>query len=100
MLTAEKTEMRDADEKVVEIELERLKSFTNHSEYWNIGIGEQILRETEQEVLEAVKKLLIAVNDTIDEIYKFATIEIKAKAKAIESVMSQDGYVDLNFKIN
>lgn len=30
MLTAEKTEMRDADEKIVEIELERLRSFTNH----------------------------------------------------------------------
>ena len=40
------------------------------------------------------------MNDKIDEIYKFASIEIKAKAKALESMMSQDGYVDPKFKIN
>ena len=38
------------------------------------------------------------VNEKIDEIYKFASIEIKAKAKALESLMSQDGYVDPNYK--
>jgi hypothetical protein len=66
----------------------------------DVGIGEKILSETEREVLDAASKLLFAVNDKIDEIYKFASIEIKAKAKALESLMSQDGYVDLNFKIN
>lgn len=30
MPVEEKTEQREADEKVVEIELERLRSFTNH----------------------------------------------------------------------
>lgn len=30
MPTAEKTDLHDADEKVVEIELERLRSFANH----------------------------------------------------------------------
>jgi hypothetical protein len=78
---------------------EALQLTANYIEYLNVGIGEQIIVETEKEVLDAVDKLLIAVNDKIDEIYKFASMEIKAKAKALESLMSQDGYVNRNFKI-
>ncbi len=79
---------------------ESLQLTSTYIEYLDVGIGEKILEETEKEVLDATGKLIIAVNDKIDEIYKFASIEIKAKAKALESVMSQDGYVDPNFKIN
>lgn len=79
---------------------EALQITETYLEYLDVGIGEAILQETEKEVLEAANKLLIAVNDKIDEIYKFASIEIKAKAKALESLMSQDGYVDPKFKIN
>lgn len=79
---------------------EALQLTATYIEYLDVGVGEQILQETEREVLDAVKKLLIAVNDTIDEIYKFASMEIKAKAKALESLMSQGGHVDPNFKIN
>ena len=79
---------------------EALQITATYLEYLDVGIGEGILQETEKEVLEAANKLLIAVNDKIDEIYKFASIEIKAKAKALESLMSQDGYVDSKFKIN
>ena len=79
---------------------EALQLTATYIEYLDVGIGEKILQETEQEVLESTKKLLIAVNDMIDEIYKFASMEIKAKAKALESIMSQDGHVDPNFKIN
>jgi hypothetical protein len=79
---------------------EALQLTATYLEYLDVGIGEQIIRENEREVLDAVDKLLIAINDKIDEIYKFASIEIKAKAKALESLMSQDGYVDPNFKIN
>ena len=79
---------------------EALQLTVTYIEYLDVGIGERILQETENEVLDAAKKLLIAVNDTIDEIYKYASMEIKAKAKALESIMSQDGYVDPNLKIN
>lgn len=79
---------------------EALQLTATYIEYLDVGIGEKILSETEREVLDAASKLLIAVNDKVDEIYKFASIEIKAKAKALESLMSQDGYVDPNFKIN
>jgi hypothetical protein len=79
---------------------EALQLTATYLEYLNVGIRDQIIQEAEKEVLDAASKLLFAVNDKIDEIYKFASIEIKAKAKALESLMSQDGYVDSNFKIN
>ena len=50
--------------------------------------------------MEALDKLIIGVNEKVDEIYKFASIEIKAKAKALDSVMGQNGYVSPEFKFN
>lgn len=79
---------------------ETLQLTATYLEYLNAGIGIQIIQESEKEVLEAIDKLLIAVNDKIEEICKFATIESKAQAKALVSIMNQDGYVDPNFKIN
>ena len=49
--------------------------------------------------MQALEKLLLAVNEKKDEVYKFASIEVKAKAKALESLMSQDGFVDSAYKI-
>ena len=79
---------------------EALQLTSTYIEYLDVGIGDEIISQTEKEVIDACDKLLIAVNDKIDEIYKFASIEIKAKAKALESMMSQDGYVDPDFKIS
>ena len=78
---------------------ESLQLTSTYLEYLGAGIGDDILQETEEEIIDAVKKLIIAVNEKIDEIYKFASIEIKAKAKALESLMSSDGYVDPKYKI-
>ena len=79
---------------------EALQITSTYIEYLDVGIREKIIEETEKEVIEGCEKLLIAVNDKIDEIYRYASIEIKAKAKALESMMDQDGYVDPDFKIN
>ena len=79
---------------------ETLQLTSTYLEYLDAGIGDDIVKETEVEIVDAVKKLIIAVNDKIDEIYKFASIEIKAKAKALESLMSSDGYIDSKFKLN
>ena len=40
------------------------------------------------------RKLLQVVNEKIDEIYRFVTIDANAEAKALETIMSQDGHVD------
>lgn len=79
---------------------ETLQLTSSYLEYLEAGIETDIVRETEEEIMDAIKKLIIAINDKIDEIYKFASLEIKAKAKALESLMSQDGYVDSKFKLN
>lgn len=78
---------------------EALQLTATYLEYLDIGIDEDIVKETEEEVMDAVRTLLLAVNEKIDEIYQFASIEIKAKAKALEALMGQDGYVDSEYKI-
>ncbi len=79
---------------------EALQLTASYLEYRNIGISDEILHQTGQEVMDAAEKLLTALSDTTDQIFRFATIEIKAKAKALESMMSQDGYVSPEYKIS
>ena len=79
---------------------EALQLTSIYIEYLDVGIGEAILQENEREVLDATNKLIIAVNDKVDEIYKYASIQLKAKAKALESIMSQNGHLDPSQKIN
>lgn len=78
---------------------ETLQVAASYLEYRSMGIDEQILQETVQETMAAAEKLLLTINDIIDEIYRFASIEIKARAKAVESIMSMGGHVDPSFKI-
>lgn len=70
-----------------------------YSEYLDVGISRKIIEDTEKELISATNTLLIAVNDKIDEIYKFASMEVKAKAKALDSVMGQDGFVNPEYKM-
>ena len=77
-----------------------LKLTATYTEYLDVKVGEDILKEVEQEVVDDMKILIQAVDDKVDEIYKFASIELKAEAKALGSVMNQDGYVEDSFKIN
>jgi len=79
---------------------EALQLTSVYIEYLDVGIAEDILQENEREVLDATNKLIIAVNDKVDEIYKYASIQLKAKAKALESIMSQNGHLDPSQKIN
>lgn len=79
---------------------EALELTASYLEYLDIGIGEDTIESTAREILEALKKLRLAVEDTQKEICKFATIEINAKAKALESLMSQNGFVNPDFKIH
>ena len=78
---------------------EALNLTAAYLEYRDIGVGERVMEETEREILQAAGKLLNAVNDKIEEIYKFASIEVKAKAKALDAMMSQDGYVDEKYRM-
>lgn len=79
---------------------EALNLTVGYIEYVNAKVDENILESTKAEIVEAVDTLLVGVNDKIDEIYKFASIELKAAAKALNATMNLDGYVDPKFKIN
>ena len=78
---------------------EALELTSTYLEYLDLDIGEAPINETEKEVMDAIEKLVLSVNEKIEEICKYAMIEIRAKAKALDSMMSQDGYVGSEFKI-
>lgn len=78
---------------------EALELTSTYLEYLDLDIGEALINETEKEVMDAIEKLVLSVNEKIEEICKYAMIEIRAKAKALDSMMSQDGYVGSEFKI-
>ena len=63
-------------------------------EYENAEVDVKILDSTQKEVIDAVKTLLIGINDKIDEIFKFASIELKAQAKALNLLMGSEGFID------
>lgn len=79
---------------------ETLNLTATYLEYLDIGIDEETVSESKDEVMQAAGKLLTAISDKKEEIFKFAQIEIKAQAKALEAMMSSDGYVDPVYKIN
>lgn len=76
-----------------------LQMSASYLEYVDAEIDEAIIKETEKEAAAAMGRLIGAVNEEIEEIYQYAKIEIHAQARALESMMNQDGYVDPDFKI-
>lgn len=79
---------------------EAIRLTATYLEYVDAKVSDQIVNEAEKEVMLAGDTLLSAVNEKIDEVYRFAAIDIKAKAKALDAIMNQDGYVDPVHKIN
>lgn len=78
---------------------ETLQLTAKYLDYRAAEPSEKTLREMKENVLVATRKLLQVVNEKIDEIYKFVAIDAKAEAKALEAIMTQDGYVDPSFLI-
>ena len=78
---------------------EALKITAVYLDYQAVRPSEKIIKETRDGVFLATKKLLQVVNEKIDEIYRFVTIDANAEAKALETLMSQDGYVDPQYRI-
>lgn len=79
---------------------EALKITAVYLDYQAIEPSESVLSETREGVSLATQKLLQVVNEKIDEIYKFVTMETNAEAKALEAMMNQDGYIDNRFKLD
>ncbi len=73
---------------------EALKLTQKYIGYRDSGMDAKALRETEEDVISAVERLLNAINDEIDEICKYATMDVKARAKALEGMLNLKGYAD------
>jgi hypothetical protein len=78
---------------------EALRITAVYLDYQAVRPSEKILKETRDGVFLATRKLLQVVNEKIDEIYRFVTIDANAEAKALETIMSQDGHVDPAYRI-
>ena len=78
---------------------EALKITAIYLDYQAVRPSEKILKETRVGVFLATRKLLQVVNEKIDEIYRFVVIDANAEAKALETLMSQDGHVDPEYRI-
>ena len=78
---------------------EALKITAVYLDYQAAEPSEEILKENRDGVFRAAKKLLQVVNEKIDEIYQYVTIDANAEAKALEAMMSQAGHVDPEHKI-
>lgn len=76
-----------------------LQMAASYLEYVDAGVDADIIKEAEKEAVAAMERLIMSANEEIQEIYRYAKIEIHAQARALESMMSQDGYVDPGFKI-
>lgn len=76
-----------------------LQLTADYLEYLQLGISADIVMDTEKEVMDAVKKLTLAVHEKRDELCSTALMEMKASAKAVNALMSQSGYVDPEYKI-
>lgn len=79
---------------------EALNLSVGYIEYANAKVSTDILQSTQKEIVEALQTLLIGVSDKIEEIQRFATIELRAAAKALGATMNADGFVDPEYKMN
>lgn len=61
-------------------------------EYENIGITGDTLENSMKEILNTAKTLNSAMDEKMDEIKKFAEIEIKAQAKALNALLGANGF--------
>lgn len=68
-------------------------------EYLDADISDNVIADTEYEVKQTCKQLIVTVNDIIDEIYKFGSMELKARARALGTVMGQDGHVPIDERL-
>ncbi len=80
--------------------VEALQLSSTYLEYLNVGIRLEIIREVEDSVYDAVQALIVAIEDKINEIYQYGSMELKARSKALESLMNQDGHVKPAYKLN
>ena len=78
---------------------ETLELASTYMEYVDANVDEEIISDTEEEVMNSSKKLLIALVDKKNEIYKFGSMELKARAQALDSLMSQDGHVSPEYRL-
>ena len=63
------------------------------------GMGEDIIKDTEEEIKDAIDSLIICIKDEITRIDQFTAMDLRASARANASIIRQNGSVDPSMKI-
>ena len=79
---------------------ETLELASTYIEYESADIDSDIINKTQKEVVSAAETLLTGLEDKKNELYEFGFMELKARAKALESLMGQDGHVPKDSRID
>lgn len=79
---------------------ETLELASTFIEYESADIDLDIIDKTQKEVVSAAETLLTGLEDKKNELYEFGSMELKARAKALESLMGQDGHVPKDSRID
>ena len=79
---------------------ETLELASTFIEYESADIDPDIINKTQKEVVSAAETLLTGLEDKKNELYEFGSMELKARAKALESLMGQDGHVPKDSRID
>lgn len=111
MLTEEICILRDSIEKykdIYQLDLdqfydyylpESIELISTYIDYLNARVDERIINEAKEKVIDSSEHLLIAIVDMKNELYKFGSMELKARANALESVMGQNGHVSTDQRL-
>ena len=79
---------------------EMIRITMSYIEYAELDIGDEIKIEVEDSTVSAVERVLNVVNDIIDNIYRYASMDLKARSKALGSKMELDGHTFNGIKID
>jgi hypothetical protein len=78
---------------------EVLRLVYNYQEYYRVGIDKQELDIVYGRVMTLMEKLHLASAQRVTEIYKTNTMNTVVDADSLHTIMNQDGYVDIENKI-
>lgn len=71
---------------------ETLRLIFAYQQYLIAGVSKDKIDRVYDKVMESIDSVIVAVESKIDSIYQVATMDIVAKANALQKIMGQDGY--------
>ena len=72
---------------------ETMRLIFTYNEYENAELSERRMNPVYNKVMMSIRKVSVAANQRVEEIYQLATMDTVAKADALQRIMGKDGYI-------